>query len=57
MMRAVKCASNPAKNWSRKSARHLHMTRAPEMRVDTRSLPEAYVDANFEIFAVQISSL
>ena len=57
MMRAVKCASNPAKNWFRKSARHLRMTRAPEMRVDTRSLPEAYVDANFEIFAVQISSL
>ena len=34
-------ASNPAKNWSHKSARHLQKTRARNLRGDTRGLPEA----------------
>ena len=36
-------ASFPAQNCSRKSARHLQMTRAREMRVDTRDLPGAFL--------------
>ena len=35
-------ASNPAKNWSHKSARHLQKTRARNLRGDTRGLPEAF---------------
>ena len=34
-------ASNPAKNWSHKSARHLQKTRARNLSGDTRGLPEA----------------
>ena len=38
-------ASNPAKNWSHKSARHLQKTRARNLRGDTRGLPEAKIVA------------
>ena len=42
--------SNPAKNRSHKSARHLQKTRAREMAVDTRCLPGAWLPAVVLLF-------
>ena len=42
-------ASFPIKNWSRKSARLLPITRARQVRVDTRVLPEAQGSANVSV--------